>query len=222
MKIDLAPKTPSRPGEAVGILQPFGGCRFGTIMADPPWQFVNRTGKVAPASASTPANRTNYMPSRKRAARRPGSSCSPGAHGRAGPSGATRRRWATGRPGRPTPRTRAAQRRPWRTRADRPSAPLDRGTPQRHVLRYDPSHVPDPRPPAARPVLPPETAGEARNQRAACRLRLCAERRPAGRDTGARVRRRTRRAGPGAARRHRLGQDLHDGQGDRGGAEARR
>ncbi len=24
------------------------GCRFGTILADPPWQFVNRTGKVAP------------------------------------------------------------------------------------------------------------------------------------------------------------------------------
>jgi N6-adenosine-specific RNA methylase IME4 len=24
------------------------GCRFGTILADPPWQFQNRTGKVAP------------------------------------------------------------------------------------------------------------------------------------------------------------------------------
>lgn len=26
----------------------FGGRRFGTILADPPWQFQNRTGKVAP------------------------------------------------------------------------------------------------------------------------------------------------------------------------------
>jgi N6-adenosine-specific RNA methylase IME4 len=23
-------------------------CRFGTVLADPPWQFVNRTGKIAP------------------------------------------------------------------------------------------------------------------------------------------------------------------------------
>jgi len=25
-----------------------GGARFGTVLADPPWRFVNRTGKVAP------------------------------------------------------------------------------------------------------------------------------------------------------------------------------
>jgi hypothetical protein len=25
-----------------------GGGRFGTILADPPWQFQNKTGKVAP------------------------------------------------------------------------------------------------------------------------------------------------------------------------------
>ncbi len=25
-----------------------GSDRFGTVMADPPWRFVNRTGKVAP------------------------------------------------------------------------------------------------------------------------------------------------------------------------------
>ena len=25
-----------------------GGDRFGTVMADPPWRFTNRTGKVAP------------------------------------------------------------------------------------------------------------------------------------------------------------------------------
>ena len=32
---DLAPQIPK-------------GIRFGTILADPPWQFQNRTGKVAP------------------------------------------------------------------------------------------------------------------------------------------------------------------------------
>jgi len=26
----------------------FAGRKFGTILADPPWQFQNRTGKVAP------------------------------------------------------------------------------------------------------------------------------------------------------------------------------
>lgn len=25
-----------------------GGCRFGTVLADPPWRFKNRTGKMAP------------------------------------------------------------------------------------------------------------------------------------------------------------------------------
>ncbi len=43
------------PGEVVPILNPrrellatAGGQKFGTILADPPWQFTNRTGKVAP------------------------------------------------------------------------------------------------------------------------------------------------------------------------------
>lgn len=30
------------------LLQQFGGQVFGTILADPPWRFINRTGKVAP------------------------------------------------------------------------------------------------------------------------------------------------------------------------------
>jgi N6-adenosine-specific RNA methylase IME4 len=29
-------------------LASLGGCPFGTVLADPPWRFVNRTGKVAP------------------------------------------------------------------------------------------------------------------------------------------------------------------------------
>ncbi|MGE4167482.1 MAG: MT-A70 family methyltransferase [Xanthobacteraceae bacterium] len=30
------------------LLESCGGKRFGTILADPPWQFANRTGKIAP------------------------------------------------------------------------------------------------------------------------------------------------------------------------------
>ena len=30
------------------LLEFVGGSRFATILADPPWQFVNRTGKIAP------------------------------------------------------------------------------------------------------------------------------------------------------------------------------
>ncbi|SDM65979.1 MT-A70 family methyltransferase [Maricaulis salignorans] len=30
------------------ILKPLNGQKFGTILADPPWQFANRTGKIAP------------------------------------------------------------------------------------------------------------------------------------------------------------------------------
>ena len=30
------------------LLQAMAGRRFGAILADPPWQFQNRTGKVAP------------------------------------------------------------------------------------------------------------------------------------------------------------------------------
>lgn len=30
------------------LLAAAGECRFGTVLADPPWQFTNRTGKMAP------------------------------------------------------------------------------------------------------------------------------------------------------------------------------
>jgi N6-adenosine-specific RNA methylase IME4 len=33
---------------AVDLLQAYGGMSFRTVLADPPWQFQNRTGKVAP------------------------------------------------------------------------------------------------------------------------------------------------------------------------------
>ena len=33
---------------AADILEALSGRRFGTILADPPWQFTNKTGKVAP------------------------------------------------------------------------------------------------------------------------------------------------------------------------------
>lgn len=33
---------------AVELLETVGGHRFSTILADPPWQFTNKTGKVAP------------------------------------------------------------------------------------------------------------------------------------------------------------------------------
>jgi N6-adenosine-specific RNA methylase IME4 len=33
---------------ANGLLGTTGGRRFGTVLADPPWQFQNKTGKVAP------------------------------------------------------------------------------------------------------------------------------------------------------------------------------
>ncbi|MBW7921193.1 MAG: S-adenosylmethionine-binding protein [Rubellimicrobium sp.] len=39
----------SRARAAADELQDFlGGARFGTVMADPPWRFQNRTGKIAP------------------------------------------------------------------------------------------------------------------------------------------------------------------------------
>ena len=49
-------------------------------------------------------------------------------------------------------------------------------------------------------------------------VRLQAAGRPADRDQGAGRGRAAPRPQPGAARRHRLGQDLHDGEGDRGDA----
>ena len=30
------------------LIEALGGQKFGTILADPPWRFINRTGKVAP------------------------------------------------------------------------------------------------------------------------------------------------------------------------------
>jgi len=33
---------------AASLLRAANGRQFGTILADPPWQFQNRTGKVAP------------------------------------------------------------------------------------------------------------------------------------------------------------------------------
>jgi N6-adenosine-specific RNA methylase IME4 len=38
----------SAPTSAEDLLSNFRGRRFGTILADPPWQFMNRTGKMAP------------------------------------------------------------------------------------------------------------------------------------------------------------------------------
>jgi N6-adenosine-specific RNA methylase IME4 len=45
-----------RPDHIVGVASPAGdslltfanGSRYGTILADPPWRFLNRTGKIAP------------------------------------------------------------------------------------------------------------------------------------------------------------------------------
>lgn len=39
---------PALHSPASDLLQKCAGTRFGTILADPPWQFQNRTGKVAP------------------------------------------------------------------------------------------------------------------------------------------------------------------------------
>ena len=35
------------------LLQAFGGSKFSTILADPPWRFKNRTGKIAPEYAKS-------------------------------------------------------------------------------------------------------------------------------------------------------------------------
>ncbi len=39
---------PPRGNPAADLRKQLAGQRFGTILADPPWRFVNRTGKVAP------------------------------------------------------------------------------------------------------------------------------------------------------------------------------
>jgi N6-adenosine-specific RNA methylase IME4 len=40
--------TPASSDAAIDLISSVGDTRFGTILADPPWQFQNRTGKVAP------------------------------------------------------------------------------------------------------------------------------------------------------------------------------
>lgn len=44
----LSPQPEARSGAAADLRGAFPGRRFGTVLADPPWRFVNRTGKVAP------------------------------------------------------------------------------------------------------------------------------------------------------------------------------
>ena len=71
-------------------------------------------------------------------------------------------------------------------------------------------------------AAPAAAAGEIRGRRCARhQVRLRAEGRPAGGDPRPGRRRQASRPHPGAARRHRLGQDLHDGEGDRGDAAPR-
>ena len=81
-------------------------------------------------------------------------------------------------------------------------------------------HVPDPLPARPGRLRPATPAGQAGDTCAARGLRLSAGGRPADRDTRNRDRHRGGRARPGAAWRDRLRQDLHHGEGDRGGAAA--
>ena len=68
-------------------------------------------------------------------------------------------------------------------------------------------------------AAPAAAPGEIRRRRALRdQIRIRAEGRPADRDQGTGRRHRAQRPHPGAARRHRLRQDLHHGQGDRGDA----
>jgi N6-adenosine-specific RNA methylase IME4 len=46
MDLDIAMRCTSVPGR--DLLEAARGQSFGCILADPPWQFINRTGKVAP------------------------------------------------------------------------------------------------------------------------------------------------------------------------------
>lgn len=41
-------KSQKLDGPSAGLLDKVGGIQYGTILADPPWQFQNRTSKVAP------------------------------------------------------------------------------------------------------------------------------------------------------------------------------
>ena len=68
-------------------------------------------------------------------------------------------------------------------------------------------------------AAPPAAAGEVRRRHPPRhQVRLRAEGRPAAGDRGTGRGRQAPRPHPGAARRHRLGQDLHHGEGDRGDA----
>ena len=78
------------------------------------------------------------------------------------------------------------------------------------LLRPPPPALFMPEKQPAKPMTPPAQGG----------VGIRAERRPADRHRRTGARRAGGGARPGAARRHRLGQDLHHGQGDRGGAEA--
>ena len=52
-----------RPFELADELADFAGARrFGTILADPPWQFTNRTGKMAPEHRRLSRYETMVMP----------------------------------------------------------------------------------------------------------------------------------------------------------------
>src|SRR5262245_266665 len=42
------PALPGRAGREIDLIGFANGRRFATILADPPWQFTNKTGKVAP------------------------------------------------------------------------------------------------------------------------------------------------------------------------------
>ena len=48
MRSDPARKDPRHLSPANDLRAAFSGERFATVLADPPWQFINRTGKVAP------------------------------------------------------------------------------------------------------------------------------------------------------------------------------
>lgn len=37
-----------RPDPVTDFTQQLKGCKFSTVLADPPWRFINRTGKMAP------------------------------------------------------------------------------------------------------------------------------------------------------------------------------
>ena len=46
-QVATCPSVPS-PDPGIDLLEAMGSRRFHTILADPPWRFQNRTGKVAP------------------------------------------------------------------------------------------------------------------------------------------------------------------------------